>query len=117
MPETPRLSPAAYIAHITAFDCQAPEIRKVRLSARQVDALAGREVPVPIDGTSPLTPCEQAELVIQHAVARILQPRLVSVVLWRRDRDLGDVSVWHDGAFVPIASVELAPAQAVERAA
>jgi hypothetical protein len=34
---------------------------------------------------------------------------VVSAALWRRDRDLGDVSVWHEGRFLPIAIVELTP--------
>lgn len=100
----------AYIARITPFDLDSAPMRQVRLSARQVDALDGLEVPVVIDPRIRLLPLTQAEDAIAAAVRCALYRRDVSAVLWR-DRDAGDVSVWHDGGFLPIASVELTPAR------
>jgi hypothetical protein len=98
----------AYTATLT-IKRDAPNVRKVRLSARQVAALT-RPIPVPLTSPSPWPPCTQAEIVIEHAVERLLKDRLVSVTLWR-DRDAGAVSVWHGDDWMPIASVDLTPAR------
>lgn len=102
-------SPAAYTATVTAFDCHTTGRLGAPVRPTELDALDGLTVPIALTSPCPFDPCQQAELAIQDAVGRVLTGRVVSAVLWRRDRDLGDVSVWHDGGFLPIATVELAP--------
>jgi hypothetical protein len=110
MPIPARPSPAAYTATITAFDWNAT-LHGAPIRPDELAALDGRTIPITPASPSPFDPCVQAELAIQDAVCRALPGRVVSAALWRRDRDLGDVSVWHEGRFLPIAIVELTPAR------
>jgi hypothetical protein len=109
MPDKSAPAPA-YVATIAPLDLDSTPMRQVRLSRRQHRAINGLQVPVVINPRSPLLPCTQAELAIIAAVVLRLQRKDVSAALWR-DKDSGDVSVWHDGGFLPIAAVRLTPAR------
>jgi hypothetical protein len=103
-------SPAAYVATIRPLPLHHPSLRRVRLSARHVDALTGMPVPIVIDGTSKATPCTQGELAIQDAVSDTLGDREVCAVLYRWS-DGGELWVMCGGSFVQVANIELAPAR------
>lgn len=108
-------TPAAYVARIRPFRHRHPALRRLGLDEDHGNALAALRVPITLDGTSPLTPGEQAEVAIQNAAAEILTGRDVCAVLWQH-RDAGDLSVMCDGGYVAIANVKVAPARVAERA-
>jgi hypothetical protein len=105
-----RPSPAAYTATIRPLPLHHPSLRRVRLSARQTDALTALTVPLVIDGTSPATPCTQGELAIQDAVSDALGDREVCAVLYRWSNG-GELWVMCAGTFVQVANITLVPAR------
>jgi hypothetical protein len=109
MTTQPAPSPA-YTATVTPLPLHHPSLRRVRLSARQVDALTGMTVPLVIDGTSKATPCTQGELAIQDATRDALGDREVCAVLYRW-RNGGELWVMCGGSFVQVANIELTPAR------
>lgn len=116
MPQPSRLSPA-YFATVVPFPLHHPSMNRVRLSKRQADALKGlTAVPLVIDGTSRVTPCAQAETALQAAAGDALGDREVCAVLHRWSYG-GELWVMCGGSFVQVATVELAPARPVARAA
>lgn len=115
MPDTRAPSPAAYMAHVTPFDVTHPSLRRLRLSARQVNALTARQIPIVIDGAAGRMPVAQAEIAIQDDT-RVLLGRETCAVLWR-DRGDGELHVMCGTSFVQVATVTVVPAQRQVRAA
>lgn len=110
MPIPTRPSPAAYTATINPLPLHHPSLRQVRLSARQVAALTGMRIPLAIDGTSPETPCAQAEAAIQDATRDALGDRETCAVLYRWSNG-GELWVMCGRSFVQVADVTLTPAR------
>lgn len=107
MSDSPR--PPAYVAEIRPFPLHHPSLRRVRLSQRQAEALAGLTVPIAIDGTSRVLPCAQSEAVLDAAIGDALG-REVRAVLYRWSHG-GELWVMCGGTFVQVANIELTPAR------
>lgn len=111
----------AYTATIDALDYHGVAKRGItEVRPRALDGLNGLNVPIALAADSRFTEVEQVQLAIQAAAAAFLPKLALSAVLWQDREDGtvgGDLSVWHQRAFHPIATVTVVPAQSVERAA